>query len=83
MYYDMDVQQSLVLAWTYFANPDYLVVQCWSHAMHLSLDTINQTEPHTYHYTRFFEGTMGYMPFSIPCTELLAVIVVSIAVLSF
>ena len=39
------------LAQIYVANPDYLVVQCWVHVTSLSPDTINETEPHVYHYT--------------------------------
>ena len=68
MYYHRDVQQSMGLAQTYFTNPDYLVLQCWVCAIYIytyiyiyiSPDTINQTEPQTFHYTKFFEGAVGY-----------------------
>ena len=53
IFYHMDAQQSTGMAWTYFANPDYLVLQCWVHATFLSSDTINQTESHVYHYINF------------------------------
>ena len=32
IYYHMDAQQSIWLAQTYFASPDYLAVQDWIHA---------------------------------------------------
>ena len=36
IYYDMDAMQSVVLMWTYFIHPTYLVVQYWVHTyMHL------------------------------------------------
>ena len=54
VYHSMDVQWSMGLKWTYFANPDYLVVQCWVYVMHLSPDTINPTGYLTYHYTKIF-----------------------------
>ena len=62
------------LAKTYFMNPDYLVTQCWVHAIHFSPYTINQTESHTYHYTKFSEGLVGYTLLGFPCTQLMAVI---------
>ena len=40
----------------------------------LYVDTINLTDPTVYHYTQFFEGAVGYMPLSIPCTRLMTVI---------
>ena len=33
IYYHMDAQLSVGLGWTYFASPDYLVVQYWVHSM--------------------------------------------------
>ena len=42
IYYHMDALLSVGLAWTYFAHPDYLVVQCWVHCTYLSPDTVNQ-----------------------------------------
>ena len=42
------------LAWTYFANPDYLVVQSWVHTDFLSPDTSNQAEVQVYHCNQFF-----------------------------
>ena len=64
----MDVQHSIELAQTYFTNPHYLVVHFWDHATFLSPDTVNQTEPHIYHYTTFLEGVVGNMPSDLPCT---------------
>ena len=32
-------------AQTFFAHPDYLVVQCWIHTTYLFPDTDKQTEP--------------------------------------
>ena len=78
----MDAQWSIGLAETYFTNPDYLVVQCRVNAF-LSPDTVNQTEPHVYHYTKFFEGVVGYMPLGFSCTRLLAVINSANSTLSF
>ena len=63
----MYMQWSMALAWTYFVNPS-LVAQCCVCATCLSPDTINQIEPHTYHYTKFFEGVVGYIPLGIPST---------------
>ena len=54
IYYHMDAQWSMGLAWKYFVNPDYSTVQCWVQAIYLSTDAINQTEPHTYHNTKAF-----------------------------
>ena len=57
-----------------FTNPDYSLVQCWVHATVLSPDTINQTEPQTYHCTNFSEDAVGDMPFGIPCNQFMAVV---------
>ena len=64
IYYQMDMQWSVGLAWTYFANPDHIVVQCWVHATYSFPDTMNQTQPHTYHYTKFLEGSFGHPVYS-------------------
>ena len=44
IYYHTDVQWSVGLAQTFFANPNYLVVKCWVHATFMSPYTIHQTE---------------------------------------
>ena len=58
----MDALWSIGLAQTYLIHPDYLVVQCWVCAIYLSPDTINQIGPQTYHYFKFFERWLSYMP---------------------
>ena len=74
IYYHMHVQWSTDLAQTYFTSPDYFAVQCWIHAAFLSPHRVNHTEAHVYHYTKFFEGAVNYMPLGLPCTRLVAVI---------
>ena len=68
---------------TYFTHPNYLVVQCWVHAMCLSPDTINQTGLHTYHYGNFFKEWVGCMPLGASCTHLVAIIDFSNAAMPF
>ena len=38
IYYYMDTLWSVCLAWTYFSYPNFLVVQCWGHAVVLFPD---------------------------------------------
>ena len=59
IYCHMDVQWSMGLAQTYFANPDYLVVQCQVCSAFLYPSTINQRESHVYHYTKFLRVQWG------------------------
>ena len=54
---------------TYFASPDYLAVQHLICVTFLYPDTIYPIGPHVYHYTKFFEGLVGYTPLGIPCTR--------------
>ena len=54
IYYYIDAQQSIWLTKTYFASPDYLLVQDWIHATLLTPDAINLMEPPVYHYATFF-----------------------------
>ena len=56
IYYQMDAIWSVGLVLTYFAHPDYLVIQDWIHATCLYPYTINQSGPHVYHYVMFFLG---------------------------
>ena len=35
-------------------------------------DIINPTGPHFYHYTKFFEGTVGYKSMGSLCPQLMA-----------
>ena len=72
IYYHMDVQQSTGLVWTYFMNPDYLVVQCLVCVAFLFPDMINQIEPHVYHYTKFLM-VKWVTPLGLPCTKLVVV----------
>ena len=40
------------------------------HANYLSPDTKNQLDPQTYHYVKFFEGQVVYMPFNAICNHI-------------
>ena len=70
----MDVQQTVGLAQISFTNPEYLVVQTGVHDPFLSPDAVRQTESNVYHYTKFLEGMVGYMPLSFPCARPMVVI---------
>ena len=83
VYYHMDTQHSIGLAQTYFASLHYLVVQCWVHSTFFHPDMIYPTEPNTYHYTKFFEGVVGYATLGFPCAQPMAVINYSDATMPF
>ena len=74
IYYHMDAQWSIGLGHIYFTSPDYLVVQCLVHLTLFHADTINQTGPNIYHFTKLFEGVVGYNSIGVPCTKLVAAI---------
>ena len=40
----------------------------------LFINTINQTQSHLSHYTKFFKGAVGYKPLGLPCTRIMYVI---------
>ena len=65
IYYHMDAQWSIGLAWTYFTSPDYLAVQERIHAAFLYPDTINRTEVPVYKYTKFMR-MQGLHAFGYP-----------------
>ena len=67
IYSYMYAQCSIGLRQTLFTSPDYMVVQCWTHSTFLHPNTINTTEPNMYHYTKFFEGVVGYIILGFPC----------------
>ena len=67
IYYHMDTTWSVGLVWTYFTNPDYVVVQGWIHTTSLYPDMINQTGSHI--YVKFFQE-VGYTPLAIPVITL-------------
>ena len=69
IYYHMDTTWSLVLAQTYFAHPDCLVVQGWIHTF-LSPNMDNQMATH---YVESYQG-VGYMPLGVPCEHILAIV---------
>ena len=79
----MDTQHYIGLGQTYFASLDYLVDQCWDCSSFFCPDTINPTELNIYHYTKFFEGVVGYTFLDFPCTQLMAVKNYSYAALPF
>ena len=83
IYYHTDVKVSIVLSQTYFTNPNYSVAWCWVYAILLSPNTIIQTETHTYHYTKFFNCTVGYTHLGFSSTHLMAVIDFSNVVLPY
>ena len=56
IYFHMDATQSVRLAWTYFAHPDYLVAQCWVCTTYLSPNIVNQMGSQTYCYVKFIVG---------------------------
>ena len=60
IYYHMDAHWSVGLAWTCFVSPKYLAVQDWVNVTVVFHDTINLMGPSVYHYTKFYEGAVGY-----------------------
>ena len=65
----MDTQWSVGLAQTYSL---VLIIQL-SMTGSMPLFYILPLTP-VYHYTKFYEGTVGYMPLGVSCTRLVAVI---------
>ena len=53
-YCHIDITLSVSLAWSYFSNPEYLVIQSWVHTTSLFPDSITQTEACVHHFVRFF-----------------------------
>ena len=73
IYYQMDMQWSVGLTWTYFTSPDYSVVQCWVHSMFFS--PIPLTKQNPMHIIIFsFEDVVDYMPLGFPCIQPMDVI---------
>ena len=58
----------------YFTSPDFFGCQKLGSCHFLYPDTITLTELSVYHYTKLFDGAVGYTPLGIPCTILVVVI---------
>ena len=78
----MDATQLVGLAQTYFAHPDYLLVQSGICITCSYPDTINQTGQHVYHYVKLFLG-VDYMPLGDPYDDIMAIFNLSNTVQSF
>ena len=78
----MDVQSSMGLEWTYFADSDYFAVLCWEHTTFSLLILLTKQSPISIIILSFW-GAVGYMPVCFPCTQLMAAIDFSNTILPF
>ena len=63
----MDALKYIDLGLSYFATPEYMIVQTWKSIRLLYLDDIVLTGSSLYKYTKFYLGVIGYTLTGVPC----------------